>query len=174
MNTGMDHFSKILNNSYDGIIVVDMEGIVLCANPSTEKILNRSNEEIVGKAFGFPVSSGDDAEIQIRQPNGSFRTAELRSVKIEWQDRGAYLINIRDITERKLIEQELETHRNHLNKLVEEKTEELQRIVNVMTGREIRMADLKEYIDILKQQLSEAGIRPASENKHSYERKVPQ
>lgn len=51
-----------------------------------------------------------------------------------------------DITKRKKSEQELQKHKEHLEDLVEEKTHDLQRIVNLMAGREIRMKELKEKI----------------------------
>jgi PAS domain S-box-containing protein len=43
---------------------------------------------------------------------------------------------------------------------VKERTEELQRVVNLMAGRELRMAELKDVITQLRSQLIEAGITP--------------
>ncbi len=53
----------------------------------------------------------------------------------------------------RLLNQELESK-------VRERTDELQRMVNLMAGREIRMSDLKERLTLLERQLRKAGIPP--------------
>jgi PAS domain S-box-containing protein len=55
---------------------------------------------------------------------------------------------------------EIKNHAIELEERVRERTEELQRMVNLMAGREIRMAELKEVIKILKEQLKAAGLTP--------------
>jgi len=47
---------------------------------------------------------------------------------------------------------------------VEERTAELQTMVDAMAGREIRMAELKEAVRALRAQLEEAGIEPAADD----------
>ena len=70
----------------------------------------------------------------------------------------------RDITERKLTEEELANYRADLEEKVDERTEDLRTIVNAMAGREVRMAELKEVIATLREQLEQAGIQPASDD----------
>lgn len=69
--------------------------------------------------------------------------------------------NLMDITERKHAEVELEKHRVHLEKLVkertlelEEKNEELEQFNNLFVGREFRIKELKDEVEKLEQQLS--------------------
>jgi len=64
---------------------------------------------------------------------------------------------IRDITERKKVEVELEKHRNQLEELVKIRTEEvslknneLQRMNKLFVGRELKMKELKNIIKELK------------------------
>jgi hypothetical protein len=68
------------------------------------------------------------------------------------------------ISERKQAEQELQKHRDHLEELVQERTGELRRVVNLMAGREVRMAELKETIRGLRAQLLRAGISPVADD----------
>ena len=65
-----------------------------------------------------------------------------------------------DISAKKEIEAELEMHREKLHELVDEKTEQLQRTMKLMVGREVRMAELKGMISKLQQQLIDENIKP--------------
>jgi hypothetical protein len=58
----------------------------------------------------------------------------------------------------------LEQHRNHLEKMVRKRTDELQRMVNTMAGRELRMAELKKVIEKLHTQMKEAGLTPMTDD----------
>jgi PAS domain S-box-containing protein len=61
------------------------------------------------------------------------------------------LVHTEDITERVRAEGELRKHAT-----------ELKRMVNLMAGREVRMAELKEVIRKLRAQLEEAGLEPVA------------
>jgi GAF domain-containing protein len=60
--------------------------------------------------------------------------------------------------------EELRRHREHLEDLVEERTAELKKMVNLMAGREVRMAELKGTIRQLRTQLQEAGLEPVADD----------
>ena len=51
-----------------------------------------------------------------------------------------------------------------LESRIENRTKELTQMVDHMAGREIRMAELKQVIDQLRQQLDEHGLKPAAED----------
>ncbi|MEE9166977.1 MAG: PAS domain S-box protein, partial [Candidatus Neomarinimicrobiota bacterium] len=70
----------------------------------------------------------------------------------------------RDITDRKLAEEELKKHRDHLEELVESRTGELRKTINLMAGREVRMAELKDTIKALRTQLQETGMTPVADD----------
>lgn len=69
-----------------------------------------------------------------------------------------------DISRRKEAEEELNRHRGKLEDIVDERTEELKQTVNAMAGREVRMAELKKVIKVLRKQLGDAGITPEADD----------
>jgi len=60
--------------------------------------------------------------------------------------------------------EDLEQHRKHLEEMIRERTDKLQKTVNLMAGREIRMAELKETILELRAQLEEEGLTPVADD----------
>lgn len=79
----------------------------------------------------------------------------------------AAIVIFQDITSRKEAEQELLRHKDALDDLVEERTKELKNALKLMTGREIRMAELKTSMDRLKTQLLKAGITPEIDDNYA-------
>ena len=71
---------------------------------------------------------------------------------------------IRSEQERGRAVEALETHQEHLEELVAGRTAELSKLVSAMTGREVRMADLKGAIRKLRAQLEEAGLEPVADD----------
>lgn len=77
----------------------------------------------------------------------------------------AYSIATHRVTNaKKKADQELEKHRQYLEERVRERTEELHKIVNLMAGREVRMAGLKKVIKRLRTQLEDAGLVPVADD----------
>lgn len=76
-----------------------------------------------------------------------------------------HLISIgRDVSERRRVEAELVHHRENLEDLVEQRTSELRQTIDLIAGREVRMAGLKEVVERLRSQLEEAGIEPEADD----------
>lgn len=97
----------IIQHDVDAIIIVDRKGITRFINPAAEILFGRKREGLEGKSFGFPVVPGEKAEIDIVRKGGGIAVAEMRTVETEWDKEPAYLVSIRDITERKRMEEEL-------------------------------------------------------------------
>ena len=94
---------SIVDRLADGILVVDVNGIIRFANPAAEQLFGRPEHQLAGTDFGFPVVAGENAEIEVVRPGGETITAELRIVDSEWggEPTAARLVSLRDITDRK-------------------------------------------------------------------------
>lgn len=94
-------FRHIIEKNADGIILLKLDGDILFANPAAERLFGRSADELVGTKFGFPLVKNKPAELNIIRGDGKITFAEMRIVKMTWDDKDAFLASLRDISERK-------------------------------------------------------------------------
>ncbi len=96
---------QIIMHNADGVLVVDPQNVICFANPAAEKIFRKKGDELIGTSFGHKLLADETVEVSI--PGADFiTTAEARSVNTEWEGKPASLVSLRDITERKLAEEE--------------------------------------------------------------------
>lgn len=92
----------ILDTITDGVIVVDQQGIVLYANQSTERLLER--QDLIGKSLAIPLNpSLERQELNLVRPSG-FALVEFCAMPIEWDGVSGYVISMTDITVRRQAE----------------------------------------------------------------------
>jgi len=103
----LDWYQGILAHSADGVIVLDTEGRVLHANPAAERLFVKPSEALVGRRFGFPVIAGESSEIELIQPGSAPVTVEMRTASFHMNGQDVLLVSLRDITERRQIENAL-------------------------------------------------------------------
>jgi signal transduction histidine kinase/ActR/RegA family two-component response regulator len=100
-------FRKLIENTADGILVVRPDGIIRYVNPAATVLLNRPADALVGRFFGIPIIAGDTTEIDLPYADGEVGVAEMRVVDTEWEGEPALLASLRDISDRKRLEDEL-------------------------------------------------------------------
>jgi len=98
---------KLINENADAIVIVDHEGTVKFLNLAAERLFGRRSEEMIGGPFGFPLAAGETTELDLFGGSGEPNVAEMRIVEIEWEGDNAHLASIRDITQRKRMEETL-------------------------------------------------------------------
>ena len=98
---------NIVERNADAILVIDQKGMVLYANIAAEFLFDREREELLSEHFGFPFVKGETTEINIVREDGKAVIAEMRVVETEWEGESVCLASLRDITERKKMEEEL-------------------------------------------------------------------
>ncbi len=97
-------FAVVVEQSVDGLLVIDEEGVVRFANPAACALL-RQGGGLVGSRLGSPAIEGP-IEIQVPTPDG-MRHVEMRTSDIYWNGVAASLASLRDVTERTQTEQAL-------------------------------------------------------------------
>jgi len=119
--------------------------------PSKKKALEMIQPVLEGRSQFF--------EWKHRRPDGSFFDSETSLTRLSIKGDIYIQAIVRDITERKQIQKELEKHRNHLEELVTERTKELQKI-----NKELRaeISERKRAEDALTE--SEAKYKSIFEN----------
>jgi len=100
-------FRKCMNNITDAVVVVDADGFVRFINSAAEVLFQTSSETFLGELFGFPITSDEGIEIELFAWTENPIIAEMRVTEIEWEGKPANLASIRDITERKRMENAL-------------------------------------------------------------------
>jgi two-component system, LuxR family, sensor kinase FixL len=109
----------ILNSILDGVLIVDKDGRIIYANKAAEGLFSQTAGQLTGEYFGFPVSPFDVQEIELFR-NRQVLTVQMLATKIQWAEKNACLLSIRDITELKKATRELEQQKLHLEELNEE------------------------------------------------------
>jgi signal transduction histidine kinase/CheY-like chemotaxis protein len=98
---------RVITENVDSIIIVDEDGVVRFVNPAAEALFSRKAEGWLGRPFEFPVKPNDVLEFEIKRESGETLVAEMRAVEIEWENEIATLASIRDLTQRKVLEEKL-------------------------------------------------------------------
>lgn len=131
----------LFEHERDGIAILNPDGSVLEANPKCAAMLGYSVAEMsrlhvtdwqadftaaaMARILGDDSSEGEFFEAVHRRQDGSTYAAEISASKAQWGDRSLLLLLQRDISERKATEAELERYRLDLEKLVDQRTDEL-------------------------------------------------
>jgi len=137
----------------------------------------QAGDEIVGSInFGYGDPPRDRQKLQEIAEKYDLSVEELLEQAEPYETRPLFIIDVAknrlltsarligEIVERKRAVEELTEYREHLEELVRERTAELRRIVNLMAGREVRMAVLKGVIRKLCAQLEKAGLTPVADD----------
>jgi len=130
------------------------------------KHLHDGDRERVLKEVSHAHETGQPFVSEYRITSTDGRVVWLRDeAVIAKDDKGnpRYLQGVMvDITRQKQTEDALKKAHDDLDIKVKERTAELQKTINLMAGREVRMAELKEVIRKLREQVDSAGMTPVA------------
>ena len=107
LNIALSESQRIAEQIADAILVVREDGYILFANKAAGRLFQKDPSQLIGDHFGIPLSSADKAtEIELIQNAGRQISCELRTARITWRGQSALLTSIRDITNRKKLEED--------------------------------------------------------------------
>ena len=107
---------KIVENSADGMLVLDEEGTIQFANPAARPMFGRN---VVGTSLGLALAPSGSVQVDIVSPKGVQGKAEMRLTKLNWDGREASLASLRDVTEREQARRALRKERDFFSALME-------------------------------------------------------
>ena len=130
-----ERFKALSDASYGGIIIHE-QGLILECNQGLSDLTGFTHQELIGMnglelitAETLPtvvsnIRSGYDRSYEVEglRKDGSRYPLAIRGKNVTYQGREVRVIEFRDITARKLADAELERYRQHLERLVEERT----------------------------------------------------
>lgn len=155
LRSSEDSFTKIVQQNPDGIIIIDPEGIVRFSNEKADSMFGRAEQSITGTLFGSPVIIDDNSELSITISGSGTRYIEMSAVGIRWKNQPMTLLSLRDITEKKIIEERLQRLTGELEIKVEERTEELNKQVQKLNRSQKAMLYMVEDLNELTGELKE-------------------
>ncbi|MBI4404404.1 MAG: response regulator [Deltaproteobacteria bacterium] len=90
----------VIESTSDGIVIVDLQGIIRFANPAAEFFLGSGEGGLVGCVFPFPWEPAKkEMEVSSRALNGTALTLEIQVTSTYWDGESAYCASLRDISE---------------------------------------------------------------------------
>lgn len=160
--------AAVIDTSLEAIISAGEDGRIILWNPSAERVLGYSKGEALGmridrlvppelkeahrRGFEEFLSTGRGrfigraVELEGIRKDGSRLPVEMSLSAEKINGRWVFTAFIKDITERRKIEERLR-----------EKLDETERLNRLMVGRELRMEELRKEIRTLKEKLEKSG-----------------
>ncbi len=159
-------------SSQDTIVTIDDEGYILAVNPAVYAMFGYSVEDVLGKHISQFASGtytkhfGKIKETTLTRRDGSLFPAEIQINRANLSEQNIFVCSIRDITERKRMEEEREQNYFRLEQLVAERTADLrmseERFRKIFAASpslvSILSLDDMRYIDVNESWLSHTGF----------------
>jgi len=179
LSESKNDLNAIINNIGDPLFVKDEESRLLIVNDAFCKMFDTNRQLVIGKTLAEEVAEQEReaflkvdtdvlktgieniSEETLTVKNSNTRTISTRKTRYVDKSGSKFIIGtIRDITNRKKAEIELDLYRHQLEELVNRRTEEvniknaeLQRMNKLFIGRELKMKELKNTIKKLEEEI---------------------
>ncbi|GEM_PF-2478069 len=140
------NFDQIIQNSCEGILIVDAAGLIRFANPAAYRLLSHQGD-LIDKSFGQPLKDDKAVELGIMRLNEKMGIGEMRITETIWQGEKASLVLLLDITELKYAQDDLQKINDQLELRVKERTAEILRYVEELKGSNERLFSANKELE---------------------------
>ena len=164
------HFRSLIENVSDMIFVLDADLKFTYNSPAISKVLGFRQDELISKSFAdivcdqinlFHLFHGEEtmvSEVKVKHANNSTRIIECVIKKYQEEDNNtSFIVNARDVTERKKMETKLKTKVNELDTFIYRSSHDMKGPVCTLQGLlNIAMEEVKdpkavEYLKLINQ-----------------------
>lgn len=177
LENAKNYLETIIKTSYDGIFVVDAEGLFEFGNDAFLKISGYPENEIIGQSFMMAIHldkhdfilerwnevqkrDGKPYEVEIVRKDGTVRCLLVSHAKMELGMDTKYCVVVKDITQHKQDEAEVHRLNEELEQRVKERTAQLDeaiaeqdRRINLFIKRELTIPELRARIAKLEAEI---------------------
>jgi putative nucleotidyltransferase with HDIG domain len=144
------NFRNMIYSNADGILILDENSIVKFMNPAAELIFGTKAAHFVGQTFEHLIIPDKPTELDIIIGDGKSIIAEMRVMETEWEGEKTYLASLRDITDRKRMQQRLQISLNNLKGVMDGTIRAMALAVEMRdpytSGHQHRVAELAQAI----------------------------
>ena len=100
-------FRQRIENTTDGILILDTLGTVLYANPVAREVFDHPGDEPLRVSLGRPLQAGETADLTIYRRGRKPAEVEMRLVEVTWHGQPAFLGSLSDVSARRSREERL-------------------------------------------------------------------
>lgn len=137
-------YKGLFDLAADSIFMVNPDGVIEAVNQRTERVLGYASEDTIGRNFLDLVVDGyqeatrqsldkivqgehrmPTQEIEVFNQAGGVTPVEMDLIRVVHETAPAVMVQLRDITERKRLERQLQEYSEELEAKVEERTREI-------------------------------------------------
>ncbi|MGD9241176.1 MAG: HD domain-containing phosphohydrolase, partial [Desulfobacterales bacterium] len=144
------NFRNMIYSNADGILILDENSIVKFMNPAAESIFGTKAGHFVGQTFEHLIIPEKPTELDITTGDGKTMVAEMRVMETEWEGQKVYLASLRDITDRKRMQQQLQLSLDNLKEVMDGTIRAMALAVEMRdpytSGHQHRVAELAQAI----------------------------
>ncbi len=166
-------YKALFDSVADSVFMVNPSGMIVAVNKREEQALGYAERDVVGRSLLEVILPGyHDAlrgwlrdiisgqwkaptqEIMVRHADGLETPAEMALIRVGEADQLSVMVQLRDITDRKRLEQQLEIYREELEDKVRERTREIE--------------ETKQYLENLLENANDVIYTLDSEQRFTY------
>jgi len=154
------NYRAILESNTDALVVINHNKKILYLNPAAKTLFGENYEALIYEVLGSNEIQNGVKEITIKYESGNHVIGELCTSETDWEGKEAYLLSIRDITEKVRLREKLKIqsltdeltglyNRRGFFNLVEHKIKYAKRNKKGMVLYFLDIDDMKEINDTL-------------------------